>query len=314
MNMLEKPLDVVVVGNVGVDTNIYLFGEEIDFSVEANFTQNFDCVGQAGGYASRGFRRLGFSTAFIGSVGEDFNGRYIRETLARDGIDLEGVFIDPAGTSRSVNIMYKDGRRKNFYDGKGHMTLHAPVEISRRIFSSARLAHFNIPNWARQLLPVAKECGLPIAVDLQDVIDINDPYRQDFINAADYLFFSAANQRDPGEIAQELLRRRPELIIIAGMGAQGCLLATSEKGVQYFPAIEMVQPVIDTNGAGDSLAVGFLSSYLLQGLSLDEAIQRGQIAARFCCTQKASSDTLITMNELDHLSGRGGNAISEGNS
>ena len=299
--MIEGPLDVVVVGNVGIDTNIYLYGNDIDFSVEANFTQNFDYVGQAGGYASRGYSRLGWKTAFIGSVGEDHNGRFIRETFAQDGIDLEGLFIDPQGTSRSVNIMYKDGRRKNFYDGKGHMDMAAPLEIGMDLFKRTRLAHFNIPNWARQLLPLAREHGIPIAVDLQDVTDINDPYRQDFINAADYLFFSAANQRDPGEIMRVLLRRRPELVLIAGMGKEGCLLGTSETGLRYFPPVELDQPVIDTNGAGDSLAVGFLSSRVLQGLPLEESIQRGQIAARYCCAQKARSDTLITREEMEHI-------------
>ena len=41
---MEKPYDVAVVGNVGVDTNVYLSAQGIDFSVEANFTENIDCV------------------------------------------------------------------------------------------------------------------------------------------------------------------------------------------------------------------------------------------------------------------------------
>jgi acarbose 7IV-phosphotransferase len=44
--------------------------------VESNFTQNLDYVGQAGGYSCRGFVRLGRSTAFIGYVGDDHNGRW----------------------------------------------------------------------------------------------------------------------------------------------------------------------------------------------------------------------------------------------
>ena len=56
---MEKTFDVAVVGNVGIDTNIYLYGNEIDFSVEANFSQNIDYLGQAGGYASRGYNPAG---------------------------------------------------------------------------------------------------------------------------------------------------------------------------------------------------------------------------------------------------------------
>ncbi len=48
------------------------------------------------------------------------------------------------------------------------------------------------------------------------------------------------------------------------MGARGCALGTRE-AIEFFPPVEMEAPVIDTNGAGDALAVGFLSSYVLDG-------------------------------------------------
>ena len=150
--MTAKQFDVAVVGNVGIDTNVYLYGQEIDFSVEANFSENVDYVGQAGGYTSRGYARLGYRTAFVGSVGDDVNGRFIRATFTQDSIDTTAVFADPLGTHRSVNIMYRDGRRKNFYDGKGHMTLQPDLDLCRHILSQSRLAHFHLPNWAR-LLP-----------------------------------------------------------------------------------------------------------------------------------------------------------------
>lgn len=298
---MADPVEVVVVGNIGIDTNVYLEGADIDFSVEGNFTQDLDYIGQAGGYASRGYAQLGVKTAFIGSVGEDYSGRFIRETLAADGINTEGLFIDPTGTSRSVNIMSQDGRRRNFYDGKDHMHLNAPLEVSDSLFAGARLAHFNIPNWARHLLPLAKARGVAIAVDLQDMTDLEDPYRQDFIESADYLFFSAANQSDPRRIIAALLQRRPTLTVISGLGAQGCLLGTLAAGIRQYPPFQMEDnPVIDTNGAGDSLAVGFLISRVLEGRSLEESILRGQIGARYCCTQKASSDHLITRAQLNH--------------
>lgn len=288
---------VVVIGNVGIDTNIYPYGDEVDWSVEANFTENLDYVGQAGGYASRGYAQLGVRTAFIGHVGDDFSGRFVREELRRDGIDTTALFIDPAGTARSVNFMYRDGRRKNFYDGKGHMTLQPDIEMCRRVMAGARLAHFNIPNWARRLLPVARELGLTIACDIQDVTAADDPYRRDFIEQADILFFSAANHGDPTGLIRAFLRSRPGRIIVSGMGARGCVLGT-EHGVKFYPPVELAEPVVDTNGAGDALAVGFLTGYVLGGCSLDQAILWGQIAARHTCAQRASSSHLITASAL----------------
>jgi acarbose 7IV-phosphotransferase len=296
--MAQKRFDVAVIGNVGIDTNAYFYGADVDFSREANFTENIDYIGQAGGYASRGYAQLGKRTAFVGYVGDDFSGCFIREEFTRDGIDLSGLFIDPAGTSRSLNFMYRDGRRKNFYDGKSHMTLQPDRAICRWILSEAKLVHFNIPNWARQLLPIAKEQGIKIACDIQDVVTLRDGYREDFIEYADFIFFSAANQPNPAPLIEELLNWKPNLIVVAGMGAQGCALGTRD-GVRYFAPVQMDIPVIDTNGAGDGLAVGFLSSYVLDGYSLDDSIRRGQIAARYTCTQKASSSSLIRRDALD---------------
>ena len=297
--MAQKQFDVAVIGNVGIDTNVYFHSTEPDFSRESNFTENLDCVGQAGGYASRGYAQLGWRTSFVGYVGDDFNGRLIREEFAHDGIDLSAVFVDPAGTSRSVNFMYHDGRRKNFYDGKSHLQLRPDAAQCRSVLAQSRLAHFNIPHWARTLLPIAKELGVTIACDLQDVVRLRDGYRDDFIEYADIVFFSAVNQMDPAPLIEELLQWKAELIIVSGLGAHGCVLGTRD-GMRYFGPASMVLPVIDANGAGDSLAVGFLSSYVLEGYSLDDSIRRGQIAARYACTQKACSAHLITPEIMHH--------------
>lgn len=291
--MAESSVDVVVVGNVGVDTNVFFHTPEIDFTVEANFTENIDSIGQAGGYASRGYASLGARTAFIGYVGDDANGNWIRQVFQKQGISIEGLFIDPEGTSRSINFMYRDGRRKNFYDGKSHMMLMPDLEVCSRVLAGSKLAHFNIPNWARWLLPLARQAGAKIACDIQDVIDPYDPYRREFIEAADYLFFSAANHGDPDALIRQFLQMNPRAIVVAGMGAEGCAVGSTAK-IQHFPPVHMDLPVVDTNGAGDGLAVGFLTSCVLDGLPIEEAVRRGQIAARWTCAQRASSDHLIT--------------------
>jgi len=83
------------------------------------------------------------------------------------------------------------------------------------------------------------------------------------------------------------------------MGSRGCALGNNGK-IAYFKPVNLDKPVIDTNGAGDSLAVGFLSSYVLDKYSLEQAIIRGLYAARHCCTLKADSSHLITAAELDY--------------
>lgn len=292
--------EVIVIGNAGIDTNVYLHGADIDFTVEANFTENLDYVGQAGGYTSRGYAALGRATAFIGHVGDDYSGRFVRERLAADGIDTRALFIDPAGTARSVNFMYRDGRRKNFYDGKGHMGLSVDLDVCRAVMRGAKLAHVHLANWARTLLPVARELGLVIACDIQDVVDPDDPYRQDFIRAADIIFFSAANHPDPSGLIAHFRADRPDRVVVVGMGAEGCMLGTAD-GIRHLPPPPLDWPVIDTNGAGDALAAGFLDSYVLGGYSAEQSALRGQIAARHTCALRATSTGLIARQRLDEV-------------
>jgi acarbose 7IV-phosphotransferase len=90
---MDQPLDVVVVGGAGVDSNVYLQGEDIDWSVESNFTRNVDCVGQAGGYASRLFARLGVRTGYLGPVGDDHNGGF----LTRPALEARFAALRAAG-------------------------------------------------------------------------------------------------------------------------------------------------------------------------------------------------------------------------
>lgn len=291
-------LDVVVVGNAGIDTNVYVHGADVDNTRETSFVETIDCVGQAGGYASRGFARLNKRTAFIGYVGDDYHRRLVCDEFARDGIEAT-LFTDPSGTARSVNLMDRDGRRRTFYDGKSHMHLQPDLNLCRSVLARTRLVHFNIPNWARRLLPIAKELGLTISCDIQDVLSPADDYRRDFVESADILFFSAVNQSNPTAVIEACLAASPRQIVLAGMGAGGCALGTTHDGVRYFGPVAMERPVVDTNGAGDGLAVGFLASYVLDTYSLVDSVRRGQIAARHTCTLRASSSDLITRRELD---------------
>jgi len=136
------------------------------------------------------------------------------------------------------------------------------------------------------------------------VVSPDDPYREDFVRGADVLFFSGVNQPDPAPLMQRYLSQGRVRAVIAGLGRHGCLLATREGGVEHFPAVPDERPVVDTNGAGDSLAVGFLSSYVLDGRSLRESVLRGQIAARHACTLRGTSRGLIDTAELDRRQAR----------
>ena len=301
--MSEDRLDVAVVGNVGIDTCVFLYGRDVDWSVEANFTQNIDYVGQAGGFTSRGYAQLGKRTAFIGTVGDDWGGRLVREAFAADGVDTTGLWVDAAGTSRSVNIMYSDGRRKNFYDGKGQMDVRPDLDACRDLLRGARVLHAHLENGCRDLLPLARELDVTVSVDLQDVIALDDPYRREFVLGADVIFFSCVNWPDPRPAVEHFLRAPHARVVIGGRGADGVVVGTRD-GIRCVPPATLPEPVVDTNGAGDALATAFLAAHVFDGRPVDDSVARGQLAARWCCTRRADSGSLITRAELDALAAR----------
>ena len=97
---------------------------------------------------------------------------------------------------------------------------------------------------------------------------------------------------------REMGRGPRDKIVIVGMGSRGCALGTGQT-VRRFAAVPGDGPIVDTNGARDGLAVGFLSSFVLDGYAIEDAIWRGQIVARYTCRQKASSSHLMTRDMLD---------------
>ena len=100
--------ELCVVGAIGVDTNCYLYNESIDYINEANFTQNIDGIGQAGGYCARISKALRNRTYFFGFIGNDWQGEMIKERFIKEQIEHR-FFLDEKGTKRSVNIVSKDG-------------------------------------------------------------------------------------------------------------------------------------------------------------------------------------------------------------
>jgi sugar/nucleoside kinase (ribokinase family) len=332
MGVMPNPAgsDVVVVGNVGIDTKVFLPPSAVLDDIlreEGQFASDLDYVGQAGGFTSRGFARLGVRTSFIGHVGADPLGEWVRAELAADGVDLTGLGVDPTGTARSVNLMAADGSRINFYDGRGHLDLTVDPADAAGVFAGTSLALFHLPNWARHLLPAARAAGAVVACDLQDVRDPDDEYRRDFVRGADVLFVSAAHfdaahfdaahfdaahfdaahfddrRAGPTLLLDHLMAAGHARMVLCGRGRHGVLVATAD-GIESFPPPPVDLPIVDTNGAGDALAVGFLAAHVLQGRPVAEAVLRGQLGARWTCTQRASSSALITPEQLDELLAR----------
>jgi sugar/nucleoside kinase (ribokinase family) len=289
---------LAVVGAFGIDTNVYAAGDRL--GAEMTFARTTDGLGQAGCYSALASAALGVSTRAIAALGDDRLGRWVAEELRAAGIEVVEL-RDPSGTHRSVNIVSADGARRNYFDPRGVSETVVDVEACREALRDARVTHIHLDDWCRRLLPLAQEAGVRISCDLQDVVDVDDPYRADFVAAADVLFLSGTNLEDPAAAALELAGRRPGRLVVVGVGAHGCLTAL-DGVVRRHAGLDLPgHPVIDTNGAGDNLAVGLLVGYLFDGLTLDAAVQRAQLGARWICSQPGDGKQPATRERLAAL-------------
>jgi sugar/nucleoside kinase (ribokinase family) len=274
---------ITVVGNPGLDTLVVLAEDHPDLEADGHFVRNIDTVGHAAAFTARACARLGHDTRILGSTAADVIGGLVRGVLAADGVDTSLLFDDPAGTARSVNFVRPDGRRTFFYDGGSHMTLQSPQASVEAALAGTDLVLASLPNWARDVVVRARTPQLPVAVDLQDVRDPADPYRADFIASADYLFASAAHLDDPVAAAVAWFAAGPASMVVFGRGAHGAMLVRRGGGdpiVTTQPPPQIDLPIVDTTGAGDSLATGFLDGLIFAGLSAADALHRGQVLAR----------------------------------
>jgi sugar/nucleoside kinase (ribokinase family) len=294
---VQSSAAVVVAGGFGIDTNVYPRGDRV--GAEVTFARIVDAPGQAGCYSALAFAALDVTTRAIAALGDDRDGAWIRQALAGRGVSLTEL-RDPLGTHRSVNVVGADGSRRNHFDARGASQVAVDAAACRLALRGARLLHCHLDDWCRQLLPEAREEGLLVSCDLQDALDVDDAYRADFVAAADILFISAANLTDPTAAALDVAARRSGRVVVVGAGAAGCAVA-SQGRYQAYPAAVLERPVVDTNGAGDTLAATFLASHVLEGLDTARSVRRAQLAARWICTQRGDEKTPLARRQLDAL-------------
>lgn len=99
----EKTLDLIAIGRSSVD----LYGQQVGGRLEdmASFAKY---VGGSPTNTAIGGARLGLRTALLTRVGADHMGRFIREQLEREGVDVRGVLSDPDRLTALVVLGIRD--------------------------------------------------------------------------------------------------------------------------------------------------------------------------------------------------------------
>jgi 5-dehydro-2-deoxygluconokinase len=103
---MAKALDLITIGRSSVD----LYGAQVGGRLEDMGSFN-KYIGGSPTNMAAGTARLGLKSALITRVGDEHMGRFIREELAREGVDVRGVKTDPERLTALVLLGIRDERQ-----------------------------------------------------------------------------------------------------------------------------------------------------------------------------------------------------------
>ena len=293
---------ILVSGLVNIETSVSVDHFPIDYApIEYPLFGVDSNVSGVGFNVAKALKMLGDDVDLLSEVGDDMNGRIVREEIKRLGIDPSHCLIYKGRkTSESVVLVDKQGRRKIYCDLKDIQD-RAPLEetaIPLEDYSSAVLTNIN---FNRSLLKIAKGKGIEIATDVHVLSSLDDPYNQDFLTYADILFLSNEGILDhEADFIRGLHQRFHNPIIVCGCGDQGALLYLGDE--DRFVHAPAVAPfgIVSTVGAGDALFSAFIH-YHVKGLDPESCLRKAVLFAGIKIAHTGGSNGFSTEQQIEEF-------------
>ena len=239
-----------------------------------------------------GLSMLGRQCAFIGQVADDQLGQVFVHDIRATGInfDVPARNQEPP-TARCLILVTPDAQRTmNTFLGAAQFL--AANLIQKELIESAAILYLEGYLWdpaepraaMRTAIGHAKAAGRKVAFTLSDAFVI-DRHRDDFLaliadGLIDILFANeteicSLNQNDDFDAAVALTAASVPLLVVT-QGEKGAI--ANHEGQRFSVAAEPVTRLVDTTGAGDLFAAGFLSGFA-EGRAIDACLTMGAVCA-----------------------------------
>ncbi|MDI6903369.1 MAG: carbohydrate kinase family protein [Methanocellales archaeon] len=264
-----------------------------------------DVRGYPGGSAANtivGLARLGVSTGFIGIVGDDIEGKIIMDDFAAEGIDVSRIRRVRGSSGTALGLVDKHGERVLYI----HPGVNDALSMDDEDINYANNAHFvhmssfvdrgqlemQVSLVERIKTKVSFNPGMlcfkfsledlqPI-IEKSDVIFLNDD-EMDALTSCDY------------ESGSKALLELGTKTVATTLGEKGCYVA-DDKGARLIAPCKT--KVVDTTGAGDAFAAGFLYA-LLGEKSIYECGRLGNFFAARCISEYGARKGLPYKRDLE---------------
>jgi sugar/nucleoside kinase (ribokinase family) len=212
-----------------------------------------------------GIARLGHEAGYIGKIADDEFGNFFLSDLQNSGITPHLFISKEEETGIATTLMTSDGER-TFATYLGAASSLLPEDIIGKIFEQYQHIHvegylvFN-HDLITTICKVAKEKGLTVSMDMAsyNVVELNLGFLKELL--AQYVDIIFANEEEAKAFtnkedyeALEILSQYCDTAIVK-LGAKGSIVKHQNQVIDI-PAVPA--NCIDTNGAGDIYAAGFL--------------------------------------------------------
>ncbi|MGG5261135.1 PfkB family carbohydrate kinase [Phycicoccus avicenniae] len=222
--------------------------------------------------------RMGVRSAFVGTVGDDDNGRAVLDGLRAEGVDVSGVSV-AAGTATAASVVVVDRSRGT----RAICNRPAPrVDVSRGadVLAAAPVVHADHAGWE----PLRRS-GLLRAGQLLSLDAGNDVPGLDLAAVDLYVptVEALARRYGTGLAVEELLAAavaEGARTVVATDGSRGSSALTADGRAAHAPAHRV--DVVSTLGAGDVFH-GALVTAVVHGLPLPEQLAFANVTAALSC-------------------------------
>lgn len=269
-------------------------------------------------------QKLGGKSAFIGKVGNDMHGNFLKSTLEKNEINTNGLIVDDKyfTTLAFVDLTPSGERSFSFARKPGADTQLNKDEVNYDIIKSSKIFHVGSLSLTDEPARTATISALKYAKENNVIVSYDPNYRDklwknektasdgmksileyvDIIKISDEEINLITDADSYQSAAAELIEKGISCVIVT-LGSKGAYVATADSSV-ISPCPEI--KVVDTTGAGDSFMGGFLykmaendkNPYNLTADEIKEYSDFANVVATLCVSRRGAINAMPTMSEV----------------
>jgi len=286
------------------------------------FAKQFEkTIGGAESNLSIALSRLGHQVGWISRLGDDEFGLFTRDFIRGEGVDTSKVTFDPKFPTA---VFFKERQAahdpKIYYYRKGSAASQmTPEDLDEQYIASAKYLHItgitpalsdSCKETVLAAIELARKNGLTIVFDPNIRLKLwsKEEARNTLMEIAalcDIVLPGIeegeilTGEKTPEGISKALLTNGSKLVVIK-LGAKGAFYANKDQQeyVEGYP----VEHIVDTVGAGDGFAAGFISG-LLRGFDYREAVKLGNRIGAFALTVLGDVEGYPFWSQIDPSKG-----------